>query len=196
MPLLRPLRGWAETRRSLISGSFRKHAPLLADGQLGTGRFGGAPAYPATPSGVAVRVPEQRGSGRGGTSLTEQLPATAPGVLVPDLPVVTADGAADTLRARLGTVFLLVLVAPGTTVWSAEHWLGAGLMPRLAELADALPVPTEVLVTDTYPGAVPHTVLLVRPDGHLLGTTPGLHPEQLHTLTAPLTAAPGLEQAG
>ncbi|MFJ5927250.1 FAD-dependent monooxygenase [Kitasatospora sp. NPDC092948] len=186
MPLLRPLRGWAQTRRALISGSFRKHAPLLADGQLGTGRFGGAPAYPATPSGVVLRVPEQRGAGRG-TSLTEQLSPVAPGVLVPDLPVVTADGAADTLRARLGTAFLLVLVAPGTTVWSAEHWLGAGLMPRLTELADALPVPTEVLVTDAYPGAAPHTVLLVRPDGHLLGTTPGLQPEALHTLTAPLT---------
>ncbi|BAJ31137.1 MULTISPECIES: FAD-dependent monooxygenase [Kitasatospora] len=194
MPLLRPLRGWAETRRSLLSGSFRKHAPLLADGQLGTGRFGGAPAYPATPSGVVPRVPEQRGSGRGGTALTEQFPATAPGVLVPDLPVVTADGAADTLRARLGGPFLLVLVAPGTTVWSAEHWVGAGLMPRLAELAAALPVPTEVLVADAYPGAAPHTVLLVRPDGHLLGTTPGLHPETLHALTAPLTPKPGLEQ--
>ncbi|MFF0393650.1 FAD-dependent monooxygenase [Kitasatospora sp. NPDC004615] len=184
MPLLRPLRGWAQTRRALISGSFRKNAPLLADGQLGTGRFGGAPAYPATPSGVAVRLPEQRGTGRG-TSLTEQLAPTAPGVQVPDLPVVTADGTADTLRARLGTAFLLLLVAPGTTVWSAEHWLGTGLMPRLTELADALPVPTEVLVTDAYPGATPHTVLLIRPDGHLLGTTPGLHPETLHTLTAP-----------
>ncbi|MGW4696851.1 FAD-dependent monooxygenase [Kitasatospora cineracea] len=193
MPLLRPLRGWAETRRSLLSGSFRKNAPLLADGQLGTGRFGGAPAYPAAPSGVAPRVPEQRGAQRG-TSLTEQLPATAPGVLVPDLPVVTADGTPDTLRARLGGPFLLVLVAPGTTVWSAEHWLGAGLMPRLAELAAALPVPTEVLVTDTYPGAAPHTVLLVRPDGHLLGTTLGLHPETLHALTAPLSPQPGLEQ--
>ncbi|MFF4343487.1 FAD-dependent monooxygenase [Kitasatospora sp. NPDC001540] len=193
MPLLRPLRGWAETRRSLFSGSFRKHAPLLADGQLGTGRFGGAPAYPAAPSGVAPRVPEQRGSGRG-TALTEQLPATAPGVLVPDLPVVTADGASETLRARLGGPFLLVLVAPGAAVWSAEHWLGAGLMPRLADLATALPVPTEVLVTDAYPGAAPHTVLLIRPDGHLLGTTPGLHPETLHALTAPLTPKPGLEQ--
>ncbi|MFJ5234344.1 FAD-dependent monooxygenase [Kitasatospora sp. NPDC088391] len=190
MPLLRPLRGWAETRRSLFSGSFRKNAPLLADGQLGTGRFGGAPAYPAGPSGT--RVPEQRGGGRG-TALTEQFPATAPGVLVPDLPVVTADGAADTLRARLGGAFLLVLVAPGTTVWSAEHWLGAGLMPRLAELAADLPVPTEVLVTDDYPGAAPHTVLLIRPDGHLLGTTPGLDPETLTALTAPLVPKPGLE---
>ncbi|GAA2147856.1 FAD-dependent monooxygenase [Kitasatospora kazusensis] len=181
MPLLRPLRGWQHTRRSLLTGSFRKHAPLLADGQLGTGRFGGAPAYPAAPSGVPGRVPVQRGAGRG-TALTETLPATAPGVLVPDVPVVTTDGSADSLRARLGAGFLLLLVAPGTAVWSSQHWLGAGLMPRLAEVAAALPVPAEVLVTEAYPGADPHTVLLIRPDGHLVGTTQGCHAEDLQDL--------------
>jgi 3-(3-hydroxy-phenyl)propionate hydroxylase len=196
MTLLRPLRGWQQTRRSLLTGSFRKHAPLLADGQLGTGRFGGAPAYPAAPSGVPGRVPVQRGGGRG-TSLTELLPATAPGVLVPDLPVLAMDGAADQLHARLGSTFLLLLVAPGTAVWSAQHWLGAGLMPRLAEVAAALPVPAEVLVTEDYPGAAPHTVLLIRPDGHLVGTTQGCHAEGLQALAndarggpAPLAGAP------
>ena len=181
MPLLRPLRGWQHTRRSLLTGSFRKHAPLLADGQLGTGRFGGAPAYPAAPSGVPGRVPVQRGGGRG-TSLTELLPATAPGVLVPDLAVLAMDGAADRLRARLGGTFLLLLVAPGTAVWSAQHWLGAGLMPRLADVAAALPVPAEVLVTEDYPGAAPHTVLLIRPDGHLVGSTQGCRAEDLQAL--------------
>ncbi|MDH6127704.1 FAD-dependent monooxygenase [Kitasatospora sp. GP82] len=181
MPLLRPLRGWQQTRRSLLTGSFRKHAPLLADGQLGTGRFGGAPAYPAAPSGVPGRVPVQRGARRG-TALTERLPATAPGVLVPDVPVVTMEGSADFLRARLGAGFLLLLVAPGTAVWSSQHWLSAGLMPQLAEVAAALPVPAEVLVTERYPGAEPHTVLLVRPDGHLVGTTHGCHAEDLQTL--------------
>lgn len=181
MPLLRPLRGWQATRRSLISGSFRKHAPLLADGQLGTGRFGGAPAYPAAPSGVPGRVPVQRGA-RGSTSLSELLPATSPGVLVPDLPVLATDGTPDQLHARLGSTFLLLLVAPGTTVWSAEHWLGAGLMPRLAEVAAALPVPAEVLVTEEYPGAGPHTVLLIRPDGHLVGVTQGAATEDLQAL--------------
>jgi len=185
MPLLRPLRGWQQTRRSLLTGSFRKHAPLLADGQLGTGRFGGAPAYPAAPSGVPGRVPEQRRPGRG-TSLTESLPATAPGVLVPDIPVVTMEGAAELLRSRLGGDFLLLLVAPGTAVWSSQHWLGAGLMPRLAEVATALPVPAEVLVTEAYPGAEPHTVLLIRPDGHLVGTTRGPHEDALRALTANL----------
>ncbi|MFC6595645.1 FAD-dependent monooxygenase [Kitasatospora paranensis] len=181
MPLLRPLRGWQQTRRSLLTGSFRKHAPLLADGQLGTGRFGGAPAYPAAPSGVPGRVPVQRAPGRG-TSLTENLPATAPGVQVPDLPVVTTDGSADRLRARLGQDFLLLLVAPGTAVWSSRHWLGAGLMPRLTEVAAALPVPAEVLVTEDYPGAEPHTVLLIRPDGHLVGATQGCAAEDLRAL--------------
>ncbi|MFE6870491.1 FAD-dependent monooxygenase [Kitasatospora sp. NPDC057692] len=181
MPLLRPLRGWAQTRRSLFTGSFRKHAPLLADGHLGTGRFGGAPAYPAAPSGMPGRVPVQRGT-RSATSLSELLPATAPGVLVPDLPVLATDGTPDQLHARLGAGFLLLLVAPGTAVWSAEHWLGAGLMPRLAEVAAALPVPTEVLVTEAYPGAGPHTVLLIRPDGHLVGTTQGADGEDLQAL--------------
>ncbi|MFE0459741.1 FAD-dependent monooxygenase [Kitasatospora sp. NPDC058965] len=194
MPLLRPLRGWAHTRRSLLTGSFRKHAPLLADGLLGTGRFGGAPAYPVAPSGV----PSQRGTGRG-TALTESLPATAPGVLVPDLPVLTTDGTPDRLYARLGSTFLLLLVAPGTAVWSAERWLGAGLMPRLAEVAAALPVPAEVLVTEEYPSAGPHTVLLVRPDGHLVGTTQGARAEDLQALAAGARGGPaplaGAEQS-
>ncbi|MDH6113064.1 3-(3-hydroxy-phenyl)propionate hydroxylase [Kitasatospora sp. MAP12-15] len=185
MPLLRPLRGWQQTRRSLLTGSFRKHAPLLADGLLGTGRFGGAPAYPAAPSGVPAGVPVQRSTPRGparATTLTENLPATAPGVLVPDLPVVTTEGAPDQLYARLGATFLLLLVAPGTAVWSSEHWMGAGLMPQLAEVAAALPVPAEVLVTEQYPGASPHTVLLVRPDGHLVGITQGCRAEDLQAL--------------
>ncbi|MGW4896144.1 FAD-dependent monooxygenase [Kitasatospora sp. NPDC004240] len=204
MPLLRPLRGWQATRRSLFTGSFRKHAPLLSDGQLGTGRFGGAPAYPAAPSGVPGRVPVQRGA-RGTTSLSELLPATAPGVLVPDLPVLATDGTPDRLHARLGATFLLLLVAPGTAVWSAEHWLGAGLMPRLAEVAAALPVPAEVLVTEEYPGAGPHTVLLIRPDGHLVGITQGAAAADLQALAdrarggpAPLDgpAEPGTPGAG
>ncbi|GJF31853.1 monooxygenase [Kitasatospora sp. NE20-6] len=195
MPLLRPLRGWQQTRRSLLTGSFRKHAALLADGQLGTGRFGGAPAYPAAPSAVPGRVPVQRGPGRG-TSLTENLPPTAPGVQVPDLPVVTTDGSADLLRARLGQGFVLLLVAPGTAVWSSRHWLGAGLMPKLSEVATALPVPAEVLVTEAYPGAEPHTVLLVRPDGHLVGTTQGCDAEALRSLADDARGGPAVLTAG
>ena len=71
------------------------------------------------------------------------------------------------LVAAIGLALSLMLVAPGTAVWSAQHWLGAGLMPRLAEVAAALPVPAQVLVTEEYPGAGPHTVLLIRPDGYV-----------------------------
>lgn len=55
-------------------------------------------------------------------------------------------------------------------------------MPRLAEVAAALPVPTEVLVTEHYPEADPHTVLLIRPDGHLVGVTQGARAEDLQAL--------------
>jgi 3-(3-hydroxy-phenyl)propionate hydroxylase len=107
MPLLRPVKGWERTRRSLLSGSFRKHAPLLADGVLGTGRFGSPPAYPAGPPGPRGRRP---------TALSQDLAPTEPGVLVPDVPVIAADGSHDRLHQRLGRGLVLVLVAPGTGV--------------------------------------------------------------------------------
>ncbi len=96
--------------------------------------------------------------------------------------MLATDGTPDRLHSRLGAGFLLLLVAPGTAVWSAERWLGAGLMPRLAEVAAALPVPAEVLVTEAYPGAGPHSVLLIRPDGHLVGVTQGAAAEDLQAL--------------
>ncbi len=98
------------------------------------------------------------------------------------MPVVGLDGSADRLRARLGRGFLVVLVAPGTAVWSSEYWLGAGLMPQLTEATESLPLPAELLVTEAYPGAVPHTVLLIRPDGHLVAALRGCHPDDLWTL--------------
>lgn len=69
MPLLRPLRGWQQTRRSLLTGSFRKHAPLLTDGLLGTGRFGGALPTRPHPRGcrggpARCRCSARRGAGR------------------------------------------------------------------------------------------------------------------------------------
>ncbi|WP_243639263.1 FAD-dependent monooxygenase [Streptacidiphilus pinicola] len=169
MPLLQPSTALLEARRSLLSGSLRRNAPLLSDGSLGTGRLGGAPAYPTTP-------------GRGRSALTPTLSPTSPGVLVPDLPVITADGTQDRLRARLGRGFLVVLVAPGTGVWASEHWLGAGLMPQLTEATEALPLPAELLVTEEYPGAAAHTVLLIRPDGHLVAAVEGHRPEDLFDL--------------
>ncbi|WP_236653536.1 FAD-dependent monooxygenase [Streptacidiphilus melanogenes] len=169
MPLLQPSTALLEARRSLLSGSLRRNARLLSDGSLGTGRLGGAPAYPAS-------------EGRGSSALTPTLSPTSPGVLVPDLPVITADGAHDRLRARLGRGFLVVLVAPGTGVWASEHWLGAGLMPQLTETTEGLPLPAELLVTESYPGAAAHSVLLIRPDGHLVAAVEGSRPGELYDL--------------
>jgi 3-(3-hydroxy-phenyl)propionate hydroxylase len=53
-------------------------------------------------------------------------------------------------------------------------------MPRLAAAVTALPVPADLLVADAYPGAPAHTVLLVRPDGHLAGTFAGVRPAELY----------------
>ncbi len=174
MPLLQPSTPLLEARRSVLSGSLRRNASLLSDGTLGRGRLGAAPAYPGqSPAGRSA--PARPG-------LSTALSPTSPGVLVPDVPVVTTDGTADRLRARLGRGFLVVLVAPGTTVWAVEHWLGAGLMPQLTEATRALPLPAELLVTESYPTATPHTVLLIRPDGHLVAAVHGCRPDDLWTL--------------
>lgn len=167
MPLLQPGSALREARRSLMSGSLRRNAALLSDGTLGAGQLGGPPGYP----------------GGGRTALSEELAPTEPGALAPDVPVITTDGTRDTLRARLGTGFTVLLVAPGTSVWASEHWLGAGLMPKLAEATRALPVPAELLVTEAYPGAGAHTVLLLRPDGHVVATMAGCRPGELLAAT-------------
>ncbi|TDU03855.1 3-(3-hydroxy-phenyl)propionate hydroxylase [Streptomyces sp. 846.5] len=166
MPLLEPATPLLEARRSVLSGSLRRNATLLSDGSLGRGRLGAAPAYPE----------------RNRPSLSPALSPTSPGVLVPDVPVVTPDGSTDRLRARLGRGFLVVLVAPGTGVWAVEHWLSAGLMPQLSEATRALPLPAELLVTEEYPSAPPHTVLLIRPDGHLVAALRGCRPDDLWAL--------------
>lgn len=91
------------------------------------------------------------------------------------------DGKTVRLRERLGQGHLLViLVAPGTGVWDRRHWLTAGVMPRLVEAVDALPAKAELLVTESYPGATAHTVLLVRPDGHLVAAFSGVRAAELH----------------
>jgi 3-(3-hydroxy-phenyl)propionate hydroxylase len=59
--------------------------------------------------------------------------------------------------------------------------MSAGIMPRLAAAVTALPHPAELLVTEGYPGAAPHTVLLIRPDGHLVTAQAGVHPAALYT---------------
>ncbi|MGG7613800.1 FAD-dependent monooxygenase, partial [Streptomyces sp. ZG43] len=102
------------------------------------------------------------------------------GDLVTDVPVTAEDGSTVRLRDRLGRAALLVvLVAPGTGVWDRRHWMTAGVMPRLAEAVAGLPQPAELLVAETYPGAAAHTVLLVRPDGHLALALSGVDESQL-----------------
>ena len=44
----------------------------------------------------------------------------------------------------------------------------------------ALPHPAELLVAESYPGAAAHTVLLVRPDGHLVTALSGVRPADLY----------------
>ncbi|WP_371676369.1 FAD-dependent monooxygenase [Streptomyces sp. NBC_01276] len=149
--------------RTLLPGSARSAEALLTDGHLGRGPLGAEPVY-APP--VAVR---------------EVPTATEPGGPVANVPVTAPDGATVPLRDLLGRGRLLVLlVAPGTGVWDRRHWQSAGLMPRLAAAVSALPVRTELLVADSYPGAPAHTVLLVRPDGHLAATFAGVRPAELY----------------
>ncbi|MEU6866979.1 FAD-dependent monooxygenase [Streptomyces sp. NPDC046876] len=149
--------------RTLLPGSARTGEALLTDGHLGRGPLGAPPAY-APP--VAVR---------------EVPTATEPGGAVANVPVSAPDGSTVPLRDLLGRGRLLVvLVAPGTGVWDRRHWMSAGLMPRLAAAVSALPVRAELLVADGYPGAEAHTVLLVRPDGHLAATFAGVRPAELY----------------
>ncbi|WP_129842800.1 FAD-dependent monooxygenase [Streptomyces sp. RFCAC02] len=142
-----------------LSGRGRSRIALLSDAHLGVGALGGPAAHPSSPLTPAP---------------PRAMPTdTPPGSQVADVPVIGLDGTRARLRDRLGGPLLLVLTAPGAGVWDAKHWLTAGLMPELAAVAKALPLPTELLVADSYPGAGPHTLLLVRPDGHLAAAVPG-----------------------
>ncbi|MGW7433641.1 FAD-dependent monooxygenase [Streptomyces sp. NPDC054861] len=155
--------------RTYIPGGTRGHDALLTDGHLGLGPLGAPPAYPDSPL-----APPEDGNGRAAAVVTE---AGAP---VEDVRVTAPDGTTVRLRDRLGRGRLLVvLIAPGTGVWDRRHWKSAGVMPQLAEAVAALPVRAEVLVTEAYPGAAAHTVLLVRPDGHLVAAFAGVRPAEL-----------------
>ncbi|MEV6204009.1 4Fe-4S dicluster domain-containing protein, partial [Streptomyces sp. NPDC051771] len=154
--------------RSYLPGAMRGHEALLTDGHLGRGPLGASPAYPHSP----LAAPFSEGMVPVGTPL---------GAPVEDVRVTAPDDTTVRLRDRLGQArFLVLLVAPGSGVWERRHWRTAGLMPRLEEAAEALPVAAEVLVTDAYPGAPAHAVLLVRPDGHLVAAFAGVRPEELH----------------
>ncbi|MET9950664.1 FAD-dependent monooxygenase [Streptomyces sp. NPDC006339] len=154
--------------RTYLAGGGRGHDALLTDGHLGRGPLGALPAFPHSP--LAPEPSEGR------------IPVATPdGAPVDDVRVTAPDGTTVRLRDRLGRGRLLVLlVAPGTGVWDRRHWVSAGVMPRLAEAVDGLPAPAELLVTEAYPGAPAHAVLLVRPDGHLAAAFAGVRPEELH----------------
>ncbi|WP_372410047.1 FAD-dependent monooxygenase [Streptomyces luteireticuli] len=168
LPAVRGAGGWRTVRRTVVPGAVRGHDTLLTDGHVGRGALGEPAVYtrtplaPASPPGSAVPV------------------GTAVGAPVADVPVTAPDGSAVRLHDRLDGPLLVVLVAPGTGVWERRHWLGAGLMPGLAAAVGALPVRAELLVAEGYPGAAAHTVLVVRPDGHLVAAMSGVRPAELY----------------
>ncbi|WP_405637537.1 FAD-dependent monooxygenase [Streptomyces sp. NBC_01178] len=154
--------------RTLVPGAARGHDSLVADGHLGRGALGAPPSYSHSP----LAPPH---------SEAHTVIGTPPGAPVTDVTVTAPDGARARLRERLGQGRLLVvLVAPGTGVWDRRHWQTAGIMPRLTDAVAALPGTTELLVTESYPGASAHTVLLVRPDGHLVAAFGGVRSGELY----------------
>ncbi|MFF3398666.1 FAD-dependent monooxygenase [Streptomyces sp. NPDC002659] len=155
--------------RTYLPGAARGHDILLTDGHLGYGPLGAPPVYTHSPL-APQHAPSQT------------LVGTEAGAPVADVRVTAPDGTSARLRDRLGQGQLLViLVAPGTGVWDRRHWVSAGVMPRLAAAVSALPVRAELLVTEGYPGASAHTVLLVRPDGHLVASFAGVRPAELYS---------------
>lgn len=168
--------------RTLVPGAARSHDTLLADGHLGCGALGAPPSYTHSP----LAPPHAEAHTTVGTP---------PGAPVADVRVTAPDGTSVRLRERLGQGHpLVILVAPGTGVWDRRHWLTAGIMPRLVEAVEALPSTAELLVTESYPGASAHTVLLVRPDGHLVAAFAGVRPAEL--FAAARAALGGLTGAG
>ncbi|WP_435596531.1 FAD-dependent monooxygenase [Streptomyces albogriseolus] len=175
LPLLRGGGGL----RTYVPGSSRGLDTLLMDGHLGRGALGAPGTYadsPLTPGRLDGETPV----------------GTAPGAAVTDVIVTAEDGTFVRLRDRLGRgALLVVLIAPGTGVWERRHWVSAGIMPRLAAAVSALPHRAELLVAESYPGAAAHTVLLVRPDGHLVTALSGVRPADLYTAAEAVLGEPG-----
>ncbi|NGN67391.1 monooxygenase [Streptomyces sp. A7024] len=156
-------------RKGNLRGRGTAGLRLLRDGHLGEGELGGPDVYADSPLAP------------------EPLPAHAVavgtewGAQVADVPVMPAEGGTAMLRERLGGVPLVVFLAPGTRYWDRSRLLGAGLMPKLAQAVAELPLPTDLLIAEEYPGATPHTVLVVRPDGVLTAALGGVQAEELYT---------------
>ncbi len=179
LPLLRANGAWQTVRQTLLSGSGRGQAELLTDSHLGRGVAATSSVYGRSP--LALPAPRGGAGGRSGPSPLVAGCDTPPGGMVSDVPVTALDGTIGRLSDRLGRGLVVVLIAPGTGVWESRHWLTAGLMPRLASAVAALPTRAELLVAETYPGATAHSVLLIRPDGHLVTAMVGCRPAELYS---------------
>ncbi|MFE7859510.1 FAD-dependent monooxygenase [Streptomyces sp. NPDC057403] len=179
LPLLRGGGGL----RAYVPGSARGADALLTDGHLGRGALGAPGAYALSP--LAPR------------HLEGEVPVdTELGAPVADVRVTAEDGTFVQLRDRLGRgALLVVLIAPGTGVWDRKHWVTAGVMPRLAAAVAALPHPAELLVAESYPGAAAHSVLLVRPDGHLVTAFGGVRPADLYAAAEATLGGPAKTEA-
>ncbi|SDO74048.1 FAD-dependent monooxygenase [Actinacidiphila guanduensis] len=175
LPLLRASGAWQAVRHTLLSGSTRDQAELLTDSHLGRNEAATS-IYARSP----LAVPAQRG-GKAAAPSPAAACATPPGGVVSDVAVTALDGTVGRLSERLGRGLVILLIAPGTGVWDSRHWLRAGLMPRLASAVKALPTRAELLVAEAYPGATAHTVLLIRPDGHLVAAMMGCRPAELYS---------------
>ncbi|MEV7001696.1 FAD-dependent monooxygenase [Streptomyces sp. NPDC093982] len=180
LPLLRGGGGL----RAYVPGSARGHDALLMDGHLGHGAIGGLGTYAGSPLAPGP--------------LEGEVPVDTPrGAPVVDVRVTAEDGSFVQLRDRLGRGALLVLlIAPGTGVWERKHWATAGIMPRLAAAVTALPYRAELLVAEAYPGAAAHSVLLVRPDGHLVTALSGVRPTDLYAAAEAALGGPVKAPAG
>ncbi|MBV9024825.1 MAG: FAD-dependent monooxygenase [Streptomycetaceae bacterium] len=192
MPLLNAGGTWRAMRHSLFSGPPARHITVMTDGHLGRGTLGSPPLYDRSPLTPAA----PGGRGRAAASALITVAGTAPGEMVTDVAVIGLDGRRGRLSGRLGRDLLVVLVAPGTGVWESRHWLTAGLMPQLSAAVAALPVRAELLVTESYPGATAHTVLVVRPDGHLVGAMTGCRPAELYACADAARGGPPPQRLG
>ncbi|WP_419998403.1 FAD-dependent monooxygenase [Streptomyces boninensis] len=155
-------------RKGNLRGRGAAGLRLLRDGHLGKGAIGGPDVYADSPLAPDPLPPHALAVG------------TDWGAQVADVPVTAAEGGSGRLREWLGGVPLVVFLAPGTRYWDRSRLLGAGLMPQLRQALDRLPVPTELLIAEEYPGAAPHTVLVVRPDGVLAAALGGVKAAELH----------------
>ncbi|MET7641863.1 FAD-dependent monooxygenase [Streptomyces sp. NPDC005438] len=168
LPLVRSERG---LRVRLPGKTTRHHLSLLTDGHLGRGPMGAPALYDRSPLAAGKHV------------LAQSVPVeTQVGAPVVDVPVVAANGARGRLRdwcGGPGGELLVLFTAPGTGVWDSRHWLSAGLMPELVSVVSSLPLRTGLLVTEEYPGAPAHSVLVIRADGHLVAATAGVQAEAL-----------------